>query len=106
MGTPVSSHDVEDIFDTRAVSGLVPNETVLILEAFADAVLATPLRVMGGPGATIEDDGPERPESYAGKIVAPPCRTALFAPSDWNVRGAHEQRPRRRRTSSSSGRTA
>ena len=84
MGTPVSSHDVEDIFDTRAVSGLVPNETVLILEAFADAVLATPLRVMGGPGATIEDDGPERPESYAGKIVAPPCRTALFAPSDWN----------------------
>ena len=39
---------------------------------------------MGGPGATIEDDGPERPESYAGKIVAPPCRTALFAPSDWN----------------------
>ena len=85
-GVDVSDQDVAELFEKHAVRGIVRGRAVLELEAFADKMLAAPQRDLGAPATPLDPEGPERPEAFAGKIVYAPCRTGVFAPSDWDGR--------------------
>ena len=85
-GIDVSDHDVAELFEKHAARGIVRGRAVLELEAFADKILAAPQRDLGAPATPLDPDGPEQPESFAGKIIYAPCRTGVFAPSDWDGR--------------------
>jgi hypothetical protein len=55
------------------------------MEAFADKILAAPLRTLGAAAVRagpLLPDGPDA--SFSGKIVYAPCRTGVFAPTAWD----------------------
>ena len=100
-GTPLSASDVDEVFAKYGrVSGgarsIDPNKTTamsLELEAFAETIVSMPQRALGAKPHRALDDSPVnsmalRSESAEGKsvtkIVYPPCRTGVFAPSDWD----------------------
>ena len=100
-GTPLSASDVDEVFAKYGrVSGgaraIDPNKTTamsLELEAFAETIVSMPQRALGAKPHRALDDSPVnsmalRSDSAEGKsvtkIVYPPCRTGVFAPSDWD----------------------
>ena len=105
-GVTVSDADVADVFKKHGVKprggyaaylegggvlgGASSNPVgggaaLLDLERFADVVLAAPQRTMGAAPVRA---GPLLPDgedaTFAGKIVYPPCRTGVFAPTAWD----------------------
>jgi hypothetical protein len=100
-GVPISDADVMDVFKKHgakaagggysaflqggAEGGGGGGKSALELEPFADVILAAPQRAMGAAAVRAGPLLPDGPDAaFTGKIVYPPCRTGVFAPTAWD----------------------